>query len=1091
MPRNLGFSDGSSMSIDRTREAGVRTLGFSDGSSIKSDQTPTIQEDEAGNSRPLLSKLLGGAAVAFSLRDLNDKQGESKVVNVRRSADNVEKIFKAKEVPIIHKWVNGEQDTTLPCDLEDNPEDITEFTLSGIESDFNATYTVVGSIGFKPIWRNSSEADIEIQYRGDGKWEIENDGDEYYVSDDIGKDYPWAVTSWSAVSGSSSNTPTFSVGNNEAAAAYSLRKVKKSYNGPLVRLRRPIDNCEVDVYPDSDNKVSEKSRIVNKDTRLSSEAQEKLNTSAKTLGEFIKPVGENLVINNINPIVSTSTSSTHHYNTLTDQRAGGRDCFYFCAQGSTIAHNSTGESYHRFNQHYTSIRSMTPNKKKVAGENLIVKYEYYVPSITPSTPNGLVGVANTCRGLLSQIPYSPQTITPTRTDANNIQLDTWLEGETTIHNGTAANDTIYNGIRLRLAFLYTGDGNVYYDTNRQNDDEINVDGHGCYIRNVRVYSDEVDAKVVTWYNQGTANADATAITHATQPNLVENGALITDANGNATLDFPNTGGQDTHRLETNFVGGNLNSLSVYCVCKSDNTNTLGDASYAQVFTQGSYSSNERFYIAIKKDTANFQLGYGTGFHDLGVPVDTNQRLFSINASTNIESNVNAVKKYPSSGTQASQDQAITRSSSFIGGHTSTDAPWDGTISELIYYNSDQSANRFKIESNINKYYGLYNDVNEWDLATTSAWTSNAASGFTANGTDGFTLTTSGSATQEFKLKIPTDTSGDADYFKVSFNNNDPDGLISSTQLRVTPNGVGGSTTSISNGFNSLDVSNNSGYSFAYFSINADGGGSSKTATLSDFKVSRISRNGFVETWHDQSGNDRHASQTEEQAQPYIVINGGSVKTAKGFYAIDQDGRKAGSGPTQKAGLKTEYNPTGTDGALTEYSVFALYELYDTDNTNINATLFSSGGAAGNAGYGGIILRNTSGSRLMLNNTDGNATGGGSSSSATSTVAATASNATAYGSVYGIHLISGHFKHGVGMITREDGVTSADEEPNAGIPHASNNANQGKVMLLAEFTYQQTNPWKARASEIIFYEKDHRLNTEAIEANINNQYQIYS
>jgi hypothetical protein len=34
-------------------------------------------------------------------------------------------------------------------------------------------------------------------------------------------------------------------------------------------------------------------------------------------------------------------------------------------------------------------------------------------------------------------------------------------------------------------------------------------------------------------------------------------------------------------------------------------------------------------------------------------------------------------------------------------------PFDGTISEIIFYKSDQSANRTEIEGNINAYYGIY------------------------------------------------------------------------------------------------------------------------------------------------------------------------------------------------------------------------------------------------------------------------------------------------------------------------------------------------------------------------------------------------
>ena len=78
---------------------------------------PVIDSDRAGESRPLLSKLVGKAAVAYSLRDLNDKAGSSKVVRVRRSADNQEEDFTAKKVKKVADWVNGKQETTLPADV--------------------------------------------------------------------------------------------------------------------------------------------------------------------------------------------------------------------------------------------------------------------------------------------------------------------------------------------------------------------------------------------------------------------------------------------------------------------------------------------------------------------------------------------------------------------------------------------------------------------------------------------------------------------------------------------------------------------------------------------------------------------------------------------------------------------------------------------------------------------------------------------------------------------------------------------------------------------------------------------------------------
>ena len=79
---------------------------------ITVDRTASvIDSDRAGESRPLLSKVVGGAAVAYSLRDLNDKQGNNKVVEVRRSSGG-EQAFLAKEVSngTLEAWVGAGND---------------------------------------------------------------------------------------------------------------------------------------------------------------------------------------------------------------------------------------------------------------------------------------------------------------------------------------------------------------------------------------------------------------------------------------------------------------------------------------------------------------------------------------------------------------------------------------------------------------------------------------------------------------------------------------------------------------------------------------------------------------------------------------------------------------------------------------------------------------------------------------------------------------------------------------------------------------------------------------------------------------------
>ena len=76
--------DGSTKTItipDRSRFAGTRTISRVTGSvsdGITVDRTAqVVTSDRKGESRPLLSKVVGGASAAYSLRDLNDKAGNN------------------------------------------------------------------------------------------------------------------------------------------------------------------------------------------------------------------------------------------------------------------------------------------------------------------------------------------------------------------------------------------------------------------------------------------------------------------------------------------------------------------------------------------------------------------------------------------------------------------------------------------------------------------------------------------------------------------------------------------------------------------------------------------------------------------------------------------------------------------------------------------------------------------------------------------------------------------------------------------------------------------------------------------------------
>ena len=168
---------------------------------------PVITSDRKGASRPLLSKLVGGAAAAYSLRDLNDKAGYNKVVRVRKGYAQ-ERDFSAKEVSngTLEDWVK-----TFPV----NAQNFNTVNVSGIihagstsNSVMNGSYgSSAASNGKKKFIKTHQYGDSEIEWMS-GSWHISHLGVTYFTSDED-TTYPWSVTTWTAV-GNRTGTPTFS-----------------------------------------------------------------------------------------------------------------------------------------------------------------------------------------------------------------------------------------------------------------------------------------------------------------------------------------------------------------------------------------------------------------------------------------------------------------------------------------------------------------------------------------------------------------------------------------------------------------------------------------------------------------------------------------------------------------------------------------------------------------------------------------------------------------------------------------------------------------------------------------------------------------
>ena len=432
------------------------------------------------------------------------------------------------------------------------------------------------------------------------------------------------------------------------------------------------------------------------------------------------------------------------------------------------------------------------------------------------------------------------------------------------------------------------------------------------VSNFKVTSHKAEAFVHTWYDQAGSN-NAVQATDANQPKIASSGALLADG-----LDFDGT--NDELRTSTNIASSQ--PVTVMSVTKPD-------------------AVNKRIFESITNTVRSF---YGSSSEtglNAGATLLSSTNAISINneyLQTHLF-NTTSSKVFLNATESASGDGG---SNAFAGNFSigGSSALYDGTIKEVIIYTSDQSNNRFRIESNINNYYGLYNDANETS-ATEFSFLNQRSGGVTvSNGVSGLTLdveTASAFAGFQLKEKVIVD-----DIIYLSFNADLTGGSGGTASPKVALRETSISSTvrsnefSITEGFNTVELtSTNANAEYLAFSEGDD----NRIFTISDLKVSRIERNGFVPTWYDQSSNGNNAVQATAGDQPSIVLNGG----------LSSDG-------IEFDGSNDEMDLTSALGATTVQSIFAVQKnditsggslLFDNRDANDDGSALFATDSAGN------------------------------------------------------------------------------------------------------------------------------------------------
>ncbi|MGB0356540.1 MAG: hypothetical protein ACPGII_10785, partial [Opitutales bacterium] len=259
------------------------------------------------------------------------------------------------------------------------------------------------------------------------------------------------------------------------------------------------------------------------------------------------------------------------------------------------------------------------------------------------------------------------------------QTDQWITLSAEFTYTTAS--TVL-GLRFR-------DGNSFTITDSAGDDVV-------YIHNIRVTQTKADAHVVTWYDQSGNSNDATQSTTASQPKIAEGGALLADG-----LKFDG--------VDDSFEALDSSSLSItgdmshFIVIKPEALGGSGGNAHPIIAKYDTDNSRE-FEVRNEATNIRYLDSNNSVLFSNGIGVGTSS-LISLfresNASINLAEDGTLGTPVALTGTQSETSVSMQ-----IGARRGLPPAWDGKISEIIIYNSDQSLNRQAIEKNIGDHYSI-------------------------------------------------------------------------------------------------------------------------------------------------------------------------------------------------------------------------------------------------------------------------------------------------------------------------------------------------------------------------------------------------
>jgi hypothetical protein len=233
-----------------------------------------------------------------------------------------------------------------------------------------------------------------------------------------------------------------------------------------------------------------------------------------------------------------------------------------------------------------------------------------------------------------------------------------------------------------------------------------------------------DGLVKTWHDQSGNGRDASQATAADQPKIVDSGSLVTEG-GKPALEFDGTDDRFTVSSSTaTFAFMHKSPSATFSVARF--SDTANPSAFLTLIANGGEASNKTgIFFSFNDSAVNNGLTVVATRNVIGtaaisstvadVIFPTEQTLLSILLDP---SNAAASERLTHYFDGAFVDDVNTSTLSVATGNATSDlmigayppgsaGHVSGTISELIIYPSDQTANRERIEGDINRHFGIF------------------------------------------------------------------------------------------------------------------------------------------------------------------------------------------------------------------------------------------------------------------------------------------------------------------------------------------------------------------------------------------------